>query len=333
MGNIPEKILKNVEETIEKYSLFEGEKICVAYSGGKDSLFLCLILRELGYQVYPIIIDIGYNSDWSIALENIRQIDITDGVLIGLEEVNHIMPEIMAELEENLENIKKVRRGCFKKATICTPCHNSKMLILQRWAEINNVHFIANGHHAIDAVSSLLKSFYMYIDRWEYHHEEFVYENFYKLIFSQKNLYSCEKDEFQKLFLYNEIIKQIYAQNVGTDEPIVQYLGNTSIRMCRPLFGVLENEIIDYFENQNIKTFNESECFVTNFRDKEMLTPRELIQYELLKNAPCSLLVCLLELAKMNLDEEGFLKFNVRNNRTKILGNIYKDESINIIKK
>ena len=173
----------------------------------------------------------------------------------------------------------------------------------------------------------------MYIDRWEYHHEEFVYENFYKLILSQKYLYSCEKDEFQKLFLYNEIINQIYAQNVGTDEPIVQYLGNTSIRMCRPLFGVLEKEIIDYFENQNIKIFNESECFVTNFRDKEMLTPRELIQYELLKNAPCSLLVCLLELAKMNLDEEGFLKFNVRNNRTKILGNIYKDESINIIKK
>lgn len=333
MGNIPEKILKNVEEIIEKYSLFEGEKIYVAYSGGKDSLFLCLILKELGYQVYPIIIDIGYNSDWSIALENIRQIDISDGVLIGLEEVNHIMPEIMAELEENLENIKKVRRGCFKKATICTPCHNSKMLILQRWAEINNVHFIANVHHAIDVISSLLKSFYMYIDRWEYHHEEFVYENFYKLILSQKYLYSCEKDEFQKLFLYNEIIKQIYAQNVGTDEPIVQYLGNTSIRMCRPLFGVLEKEIIDYFENQNIKIFNESECFVTNFRDKGMLTPRELIQYELLKNAPRSLLVCLLELAKMNLDEEGFLKFNVRNNRTKILGNIYKDESINIIKK
>ena len=173
----------------------------------------------------------------------------------------------------------------------------------------------------------------MYIDRWEYHHEEFVYENFYKLILSQKYLYSCEKDEFQKLFLYNEIINQIYAQNVGTDEPIVQYLGNTSIRMCRPLFGVLEKEIIDYFENQNIKIFNESECFVTNFRDKGMLTPRELIQYELLKNAPRSLLVCLLELAKMNLDEEGFLKFNVRNNRTKILGNIYKDESINIIKK
>ena len=39
MGNIPKKILKNVEETIEKYSLFEGKKICVAYSGGKDSFF------------------------------------------------------------------------------------------------------------------------------------------------------------------------------------------------------------------------------------------------------------------------------------------------------
>lgn len=50
-----------------------------------------------------------------------------------------------------------------KKTTICTPCHNSKMIVLQKWAEINRINTIANGHHAIDAVSSLLKSFYIYV--------------------------------------------------------------------------------------------------------------------------------------------------------------------------
>ncbi len=333
MKDIPEKVLKNVEGTIRKYSLFDGNRIYVAYSGGKDSLFLCLVLKQLGYRVYPITIDVGYNSDWNLALNNIRQIGINDGALIGMEEANHIMPEIVAELMKNLESIKEIRRGCFKKATICTPCHNSKMLILQRWAEINNIHFVVNGHHAIDAISSLLKSFYMYIDRWKYYHEEFVYDNFYELILSQKKLYSLEKNEFQKLSLYDEIIKQINANNVGTDEPIVQYIGNTSIRICRPLFGVLENEIVDYFKKQSIELFNESECFVTDFRSKKKLTPREIIQYELLRNAPYSLLECLLELVKMSLDEKGFLKFNVRNNRTKILGNSYKNENVNIIKK
>jgi len=333
MESIPKKVLENIEETIEKYSLFESNRICVSYSGGKDSFFLCLALKQLGYQVCPIIIDIGYHSDWSIALKNVKQIGVNDVILIGAEQVNQTMPEIAAELEENLENIKKIRRGCFKKATICTPCHNSKMLVLRRWAEINGIRSIANGHHAVDAISSLLKSFYMYLDRWKYHHEEFVYDNFNKLILSQKNLYLLEGDEFQKKSLYQEIKKQINANNVGTDEPIAQYLGNTSIRLCRPLFRVHENDITDYFKRQNMELFNESECFVTNFRDKEKLTPRELIQYELLRNASHSLLACLSELTMLGIDKKGFLKYNVRNNRTKILGNSYKDEKINIKKK
>ncbi len=333
MEKIPKGILENVRSVIERYSRPEDRRICVAYSGGKDSLFVCLALKELGYHVYPVIIDIGYNSDWSIAFKNLRQFDIEDGILIGTEKIKQIMPEIKAELDENLENINKIREGCFKKATICTPCHNSKMVVIRRWAEINGMQTVVNGHHAIDAVSSLLKSFYMYLDRWEYHHEEFRYENFKSLILSQKEFYLYEGDEFRKLPLYEALKKQIDAQNVGTDEPVVQYLGTTSIKLCRPLFGVTENEIIGYFKEQGVNTFNESECFVTHFRDKSKLTPRELVQQELLRNAPHSLLVCLLELAKMSLDSNGFWKFNVRNNREKILGSAYKNENINDIKK
>lgn len=328
---MPDIILENIESTIKKYTLFNKE-ICIAYSGGKDSLFLCLALKELGYQVYPIIIDIGYNSNWDIALKNLQLLNIAEGELIGAEKINQIMPEAVEALKENFENINKIKKGDFKKATMCTPCYNSKMLIIQKWARINNIESIANGHHGIDSISSLLKSFYMYIDRWEHQHKEFVYKNFYNLILTQKDLYLYEADKFQKLSLYEEIKKQIYAQNVGTDEPIVQYLGDTSIKLCRPLFKVFEKEIIDYFEEQNIKTFNECECFATNFRDKNRLTPRELIQYELLQNAPHSLLACLLELVQMNLDENGFGKFNVRNNREMILGSTYKNEEINILK-
>lgn len=95
---------------------------------------------------------------------------------------------------------------------------------------------------------------------------------------------------------------------------------------------MFESEIIEYFDMQNL-FFNKSECFITKYRGKEVLTPRELIQNELLKDAPQSLLLFLLELTKKTLDEKGFLKFNVRNNCSKILGNNYKDEKINNIKK
>lgn len=331
MNIVPTKVLEKVENIINKYSLFKDKNVCVAYSGGKDSLFLCIVLKELGYEVCPVIVDIGYNSDWSVALKNAKYIGL-NCIKIDTEQINQLMPEIRAELETNLEGIEKIRSGIFGKATICTPCHNSKMTILQKWAEINNIDIIANGHHAIDAISSLLKSFYMFLDRWEYHHEEFVYDNFYKLILSQKKFYTLEKEVFTTLPLCSKLIVQIKAQNVGTDEAILQYFGNTSTRLCRPLLGILESEIIEYFDSQNL-VFNESECFITNYRDGNVLTPRELIQYELLKNAPQSLLYFLFELVKKNLDKNGFLQFNVRNNRAKILGNSYKDEKINVIKK
>ena len=331
MDKVPVKILEKVERTIEKYSLFEGREACVAYSGGKDSLFLCVLLKQLNYNVYPVIIDVGYNSDWSIALKNAEHIGL-GCIKIGLQQVERQMPEIKPLLNTNLQSIAKIAEGSFKKATICTPCHNSKILILQRWAQLNHIPIIANGHHGIDAISSMLKSFYMYTDRWEKGHIEFSYENFYNLILSQKKSYLLEEGAFRTLPLANQLLEQIQKQNAGTDEPILQYLGESSIRLCRPLFHVLENEITEYFHSQEL-SFNESECFKTGYRHRKTLTPRELIQYELLRNAPNSLLHHLLELSKLSLDERGFLKFNVRNNRTKILGDSYKNERINNLKK
>ncbi|MCI9591758.1 MAG: hypothetical protein HFG42_14680 [Lachnospiraceae bacterium] len=331
MDKVPVKILEKVERTIEKYSLFEGREACVAYSGGKDSLFLCVLLKQLNYNVYPVIIDVGYNSDWSIALKNAEHIGL-GCIKIGLQQVERQMPEIKPLLNTNLQSIAKIAEGNFKKATICTPCHNSKILILQRWAQLNHIPIIANGHHGIDAISSMLKSFYMYTDRWEKGHIEFSYENFYNLILSQKKSYLLEEGAFRTLPLANQLLEQIQKQNAGTDEPILQYLGESSIRLCRPLFHVLENEITEYFHSQEL-SFNESECFKTGYRHRKTLTPRELIQYELLRNAPNSLLHHLLELSKLSLDERGFLKFNVRNNRTKILGDSYKNERINNLKK
>lgn len=205
------------------------------------------------------------------------------------------------------------------------------MIILQRWAEINNIHTIAYGHHATDAIASLLKSFYMYQDRWECGHEEFTHDNFFKLICSQKKFYLLDIDDFIALPIGSKIGALIEDHKVGTDEPIFQYIYQSSIRLCRPLFNVFEREILDYFNSQSIN-FNESECFVTDYRDKRILTPREMIHYELLNNASGSLLEYLLELTIKSLDEYGFLKFNVRNHRTEILGKRYKDEKINNIK-
>lgn len=97
MKSVPKKIVDKVAKLIKKYSLFEERKVYVAYSGGKDSLLLCLILIELGYEVYPITIDIGYGSDWGAALRNIECIGL-NSLIIGMEQVNQFMPEIKNKL-------------------------------------------------------------------------------------------------------------------------------------------------------------------------------------------------------------------------------------------
>jgi tRNA(Ile)-lysidine synthase TilS/MesJ len=55
-------LVDNVRATIAKYCLLApGEEIILAFSGGKDSLGLALCLGELGYQVRPVAVDMGYD--------------------------------------------------------------------------------------------------------------------------------------------------------------------------------------------------------------------------------------------------------------------------------
>lgn len=55
-----EKIIDNVKFIIDKYSLLDnGETAYVGLSGGKDSVAACFILRDMGYNVTPIIVDVG----------------------------------------------------------------------------------------------------------------------------------------------------------------------------------------------------------------------------------------------------------------------------------
>lgn len=60
--------------------------------------------------MFPIIIDIGYNSDWNIAKKDIEIIG-AKSILIGRKQINAWFPEI----ENNLINIQKICKGKLKK--------------------------------------------------------------------------------------------------------------------------------------------------------------------------------------------------------------------------
>lgn len=332
MKAIPDSSLSKIQGIIEKYSLINSKEVFVTYSGGKDSLFLCLALQQLGYKVFSIIIDIGYNSDWTNAIETARNNNF-DVLLLNNDFLEKNCPDIITDVKRLFMCVVDISKGNYQTATICTPCYNAKMTILRRWAESNKVSQIAMGHHGTDAISSMLKSFYYYIDRWQNNNKTFNYERYRTLINSQSDKYSLPLNDYLKTDICSQLNNLIERGFVGTDEPIVQRITDSSVKLIRPMYGIYENEIINYYNNillnegKNIfasKT-TRTECFITNYRKADYMTPRELIQFNLLSSANVELMNYLLKKSTEGLDEQGFLKYNVRNNRSKILGSTYKD--------
>ena len=64
-------------------------------------------------------------------------------------------------------------------ATPCTACYNSKVLMIQQeFGSMSPAPVVAFGHHASDAAASLLKSAFMFIDRWDLGNETYDRDRF-----------------------------------------------------------------------------------------------------------------------------------------------------------
>lgn len=326
---ISSEILSKVDSVINKYNLFPSKKVAVAYSGGKDSLFLCLCLKELGFDVLPIIIDIGYKNNWAVAIDNLNNNGMK-AYLLEPESYTDISLETEAKIKEFFESIVDIKAGKYQKVSPCTPCYNAKLLLLIEWAKKNEINQVAFGHHGTDALSSMLKSYFMYYDRWRANNPEYDSARFIKIIREHALIFQADKHTFENSRFYFDLKEQVNRQNVGTDEAILQDV-DASLKICRPLYAIMESDILSYYNKQNL-VFNNTECFYKNLRDGKSFTPREMVQQILLSNANSDILSLLMNLNYQTLDNTGRLLFRVRNNRDKILGSSYKTDNINAIK-
>lgn len=322
MKAIPEHLTKRIESTIQKYSLFSEQTIYVSYSGGKDSFFLCAALSQLGYQVVPVTIDIGFGADWSLARNNLGRLGL-DFLLLDRSYVDSYFPDLGNIIDGNMELFRQANEGGHVKATVCTYCYNSKMMVLKSWAAKNGITEIAFGHHGTDAIASLLKSFYMYIDRWYHHNEEFDRNRFEELVRSDATRYHSDVADFLKSDLYADIQRENSRRTIGTDEPVKQYISGSNVVICRPMYSIFEDEIRECYSDLDL-SIGQSECFSTGMRLKGLRTPRELIQDYLLTDANLDVLTILLQVSLNAIDSNGYLLYNVRNQRDEILGASYK---------
>jgi tRNA(Ile)-lysidine synthase TilS/MesJ len=317
-------ILEKVEKCIFQYNmLLPTQEVIVGFSGGKDSTYVALVLHELGYRIKLVSIDMKYDSNWAERInKNAKEIGFTPQI-ISIDDSNMIKELCDDETTELLESTYLLNK---KKDTSffgspCTKCYNSKIIVLGSIASKNQISKVVFGHHANDMISSLLKSGFMYIDRWDQGNMSFNRQTFESLI-EQSIVEVQQKNNKASLLKRIETLTQ--RGLAGTDEPPLQIINkwNTNIDIIRPLLLVFEHEIIEECSIHKLKT-EPSNCGHGDTKDSE--TPREMVYNRFLKNMYQThdgkeTLKWLHEVALSSILSNGRNKINVRNCRSEILG-------------
>lgn len=136
---LPLKVLEKTNKTISDYSLLTpGQTVGVAFSGGKDSLFTMLVLRELGYVVVPVIIDMGYEKDWGKKIIKLAEaVGFTNAeVLIAHDSQvqKSLAEQAFAKVVSNIETLNNPSLFLTRNVTPCTFCYNTKAILLEDFA-------------------------------------------------------------------------------------------------------------------------------------------------------------------------------------------------------
>jgi tRNA(Ile)-lysidine synthase TilS/MesJ len=308
-----------------------GEKVLLALSGGKDSMFATLVLKELGYQITPVVIDMGYEYGWGKRILGLAEKQGINAQLITIRDAdfqNSLIQIIRKDLKAHLKTLDTIDVISREDITPCTRCFNVKMIALITLAVKNSFDKVVFAHHGTDAIVSLLKSALMYIDRWDRDHKVYRRSNYERLVDEIGSSFFSGYDHMICSAIYKRIGDLVDLRVVSTDEPPLQYAAyaGNRIKIIRPLFETFENSIKSYQRDNYLQTEG-SGCGHGATRDTE--TPREMIHHRILDKLMLSKDLVkitweLLRLVKKGLYYDGTLQVDTRRERHRILGSSYK---------
>ena len=145
-------IERRVSETIRKYNLLnKKDKVVVALSGGKDSTSVLYILKNLGYDVEGLMIDLGLGSWSEMHKKNMEKICFDLGIKFSVV-------ELKKEIGQGICFIKAVLKKK-KNLTGCTVCGVIKRWILNKEARRLGADKIVTGHNLDDECQTVLMNF------------------------------------------------------------------------------------------------------------------------------------------------------------------------------
>ncbi|MBQ9536267.1 MAG: TIGR00269 family protein [Desulfovibrionaceae bacterium] len=135
-----------VSRGIAMFDLFQAhERILVALSGGKDSLALCLVLKELDYKIAGLHLDLGIPSSSPKARACV------EGFC-----AKHSIPLHIVDFVAEGVGIKEVKAKL--RRPICSACGTLKRYYFNKTALDLGFDALATGHNLDDEVSRLFSN-------------------------------------------------------------------------------------------------------------------------------------------------------------------------------
>lgn len=325
------KLLDLTALSIDTFGLLSSSSIQLAFSGGKDSFVTAILLRDLGIDFQAIAVDMGYTNGWG---ERLRSNLSAFGIELEVIEVYSnstiakISPAYQTHFKHGLSKLEEIDPFEPKaNVTPCTHCYNSKLHCMASMYTSENVELVF-GHHETDALASLIKSFLMYVDSVKEKNQSYSNKRFRCLAEKvTKSLTSSSNAQ-----VLNEIEVAINNGVAGTDEPPRQnMIDRHGVEIIRPLWYVNESLIKSLSSELNLPVEG-SGC--GHGAAKCTRTPREIIHWEMLpalhaNKSGLQALSILRSLLNNSITSDGRYKYNVRNNRGKIVGDNYKLMSTN----
>jgi len=140
-----------VERAIKEQDMFTtDDRILVAISGGKDSLALAWMLKDMGYDIEGLHIDLGIPESSPIARDHSERFCNKNGIRLHVIETAS-MGLAMCDVKRRV------------KRPICSVCGQTKRYLFNRFAMDNDFTVLATGHNLDDETSRLFAN----VMRWD----------------------------------------------------------------------------------------------------------------------------------------------------------------------
>ena len=150
-GCFSNSILRKAAKTISKYNMIrDGELVCVAVSGGKDSLALLDVLNKMSknhnFRIHAVTIDEGIPGYREEALEIVKKFCSNLGVEHSVFSYKDLFDLTLAESLEMRED----------KTSSCSICGTFRRRAIDHAAKTIGAKVIATGHNLDDTLQTFV---------------------------------------------------------------------------------------------------------------------------------------------------------------------------------